>query len=56
MIELLNNKLALIISALLGIFIIYKFLNRKSNDDVDLENEYNDILKSDKYKVKSQYD
>lgn len=54
--ELLHNKLFLISAGLFAVFIFYKIFFRKDKFTENLENEYNEILNSDKYKVRGQYD
>ena len=44
------------IYVLLGIYILYKLFLKKTKFEEDYEKHYNDILTSDKYKVKGQYD
>ncbi|HLC56493.1 MAG TPA: hypothetical protein VJJ23_04625 [Candidatus Nanoarchaeia archaeon] len=54
MIELLNNK-----NVLLGIIlaiILYLLLFGKNKKNIQFEKEYNEILSSEKYKVKRQYE
>ncbi len=54
MIELLNNK-----NVLLGIIlaiILYFVLFGKNKKNIKFEKEYNEILSSEKYKVKGQYE
>jgi hypothetical protein len=43
----------ILLGILIGIAILYKLLNRPDNK---LEKDINEILTSDKYKVKGQYD
>lgn len=54
--ELMQNKLFLISLGLLSVFALYKLLFRKDSVAENLDKEYNEILSSDKYKVKGQYD
>ncbi|HLC86594.1 MAG TPA: hypothetical protein VJG30_04880 [Candidatus Nanoarchaeia archaeon] len=56
MIELIDNKIFIAASLFIGSFIIFKFLTRKNKDLIKLEVEYNEIINSDKHKVKGQYD
>mgnify|MGYP001564911022 CR=1 FL=1 len=56
MIELLQNKYLILGIVLFIIAVIYSlFTNKNKTKDV-LETEYDDILNSDKYKVKGQHD
>lgn len=48
-----NNKV--IIGVFVAIFIAY-LLTRRKKQPSTFDKEYEDILKSDKYKVKSQYE
>ena len=51
------SKTAMIaIYAAIGLYVLYKLLLRKDKFEEDYEKLYNDILTSDKYKVKGQYD
>lgn len=54
--ELINNKMFIVASLFIGSFIVFKILTRKNKDLVRLEVEYNEVVNSDKYKVKGQYD
>ncbi len=54
--EALNNKFVWILLALAGGFILFKIFTRKDQDALELEKEYNEILDSDKYRVKGQYE
>ena len=53
--ELLNNGWFILIILTLGLFVVYKFLNRKDAKLEKLEVEYNELITLDKYKVKGQY-
>lgn len=52
----MQNKLFLISLGLLSVFALYKLLFRKDSVAESLDKEYKEILSSDKYKVKGQYD
>ena len=39
-----------------GLYILYRLFSRKNPYQEEYEKMYNDILNSDKYKVKGQYD
>ncbi len=52
----MQNKLFLISLGLLSVFALYKLLFKKDSVAENLDREYNEILSSDKYKVKGQYD
>lgn len=54
--NLLQNKFVLIGGALLLAAIAYKLFFSKDEASKIVEREYDEILKSDKYKVKGQYD
>ena len=51
-----NKSVIIAIYIGVGIYILYKLLFRKTKFEEDYEKMYNDILTSDKYKVKGQYD
>lgn len=52
----MNRTITMGIYVVLIIYILYRiFLRRNPNQD-DYEKKYNEILNSDKYKVKGQYD
>jgi hypothetical protein len=54
--DLLSNKLV-IIGALVGLYVFYRlFLKDKKNNIDDLDKEYNKVLNSEEYKVKSQWE
>jgi len=55
MLELIYNKWFLVAAGVLVALVLYRFLNRNKTADM-AENEYSEILNSDKYKVKGQYD
>ncbi len=51
------NKTILIgIYIAVGLYILLKFFLKKSKFEEDYDKLYNEILTSDKYKVKGQYD
>jgi len=54
--ELMQNKLLVIGVSLFVGLILYFLIFRKNKDLVDLENEYEEILTSNKHKVKGQHD
>ncbi len=56
MLELLNNRFFVIGVAVIGCAIIYHFISKKDKPSSDLEMEYTEVLNSNKYKVKSQYE
>jgi len=51
-----NKSVIIMIYIGVGIYILYKLLFKKTKFEEDYEKLYNDILTSDKYKVKGQYD
>ena len=51
-----NKSVIIAIYIGVGIYILYKLLFKKTKFEEDYEKLYNDILTSDKYKVKGQYD
>ena len=51
-----NKSVIIAIYIGVGTYILYKLLFRKTKFEEDYEKMYNDILTSDKYKVKGQYD
>jgi len=51
-----NKSVIIAIYIGVGIYILYKLLFKKTKFEEDYEKMYNDILTSDKYKVKGQYD
>ncbi|MEK6947797.1 MAG: hypothetical protein AABX19_00985 [Nanoarchaeota archaeon] len=55
MIEIFNNKLLFIAGLSLVSIIVYKFITRRSKEDIAVENEYNEVLNSEKHRVKGQY-
>ena len=52
----INKTILGSIYVLIGIYILYKLFFRKSPYQDDYERTYNEILTSDKYKVKGQFD
>ena len=52
----INKTILIGIYALVGLYILYKLFFRKSPYQDEYEKLYNEILNSDKYKVKGQYD
>jgi len=54
--ELLSNKVFVFSVLFLGGFLVFKLLTRKSKDVMELEIEYEEIINSDKYRVKGQYE
>ncbi|MBS3174987.1 hypothetical protein J4440_03855 [Candidatus Woesearchaeota archaeon] len=55
MLEAIQNKWIWLGLGLIAAFIAYKLFTRKDPVIEEIENEYNDLLNSDKYKVKGQY-
>lgn len=53
--DIMTNKLFIAGFVLVLIAITYNLLNRKDNNLEQLEAEYEEVLNSDKYKVKGQY-
>lgn len=53
--ELINNKIFLASLAVITAFALYKILNRKDPLMEEIEQEYHEVVTSDKYKVKGQY-
>ena len=51
-----DKTILISIYALVGLYILYKVLFRKNPYQDDYEKLYNEILTSDKCKVKGQYD
>ena len=52
----INKTILVSIYVLIGIYILYKMFFRKNPYQDDYERTYNEILTSDKYKVKGQFD
>ncbi|MBI2108229.1 hypothetical protein HYX09_00045 [Candidatus Woesearchaeota archaeon] len=52
----INKTILIAIYAAIGLYVLYKLLLRKDKFEEDYDKLYNDILTSDKYKVKGQYD
>ena len=52
----INKTVLISIYALVGLYMLYRLLFRKSPYQDEYEKLYNEILNSDKYKVKGQYD
>lgn len=55
MIEVLNNKFVWFGALLLVGALAYHLFNKKDKFTTDLESEYSEVLRADKYKVKGQY-
>ena len=53
--ELANNKLLLFGLAFVVAVAIYKIFNKKDRVMKEIEREYNEVVTSDKYKVKGQH-
>ena len=51
-----NNTLLIGLGVVAGIYILYRLLFGKSKFEEDYENMYDNILTSEEYKVKGQYD
>ena len=56
MIELLQNKYLIFGIVLFVIVILYNLFSTKNKTENILKGEYNQILNSEKYKVKGQHD
>ncbi|MBI2148258.1 hypothetical protein HYU23_01120 [Candidatus Woesearchaeota archaeon] len=54
--ELMNNKFLWVGVATLFGLLVYKFLFSKDKANQVLEQEYSEIINSDEYKVKGQFD
>ena len=52
----INKTILMAVYVLVGLYLLYKVLFRKSLYQEQYEKLYNEILTSDKYKVKGQYD
>ena len=52
----INKTILIGIYAVVGLYMLYKLFFRKSPYQDDYEKLYNEILTSDKYKVKGQYE
>ena len=52
----INKAVLIAIYALVGLYILYRLLFRKNPYQEEYERLYNEILTSDKHKVKGQYD
>ena len=52
----INKTILISIYVLVGLYILYKHFFRKDPYQDEYEKLYNEILTSDKYKVKGQYD
>ena len=52
----LNRTVLVSIYVIIGLYLLYRILFRKNPYQDEYEKLYNEILTSDKYKVKSQYD
>ena len=55
MFEIFQNRLVLFGLALIAAAVLYKIFNGKDRLMEEIETEYNELLNSDKYKVKGQY-
>ncbi len=53
--ELFNNSWFVVIGVGLIIYTAYKILNKKNKTLEQLEIEYNELVNSEKYKVKGQF-
>ncbi len=53
--EIMSNRWFLIGAAVVVAVIAYKLFNRKDAALEEIEKEYEEVLTSDKYKVKGQY-
>ncbi len=54
--ELLDSKLLVICGSVIAVFLLYKLLTKKSAVLAKLEREYEEVIVSEEYKVKGQYD
>ena len=54
--DLIDSKLLVICGSAIAIFAVYKLLTKKDAVLVSLEREYEEIINSDEFKVKGQYD
>ena len=52
----INKTILVFVYVLIGIYIIYTLFFRKNPYQEEYEKMYNEILTSNKYKVKGQYD
>lgn len=52
----INKTILVSIYVLVGIYILYRLLFKKNPYQKEYEKLYKDVLTSDKYKVKGQYD
>ena len=52
----INRAILISVYVLVGLYILFRLFFRKNPFQEDYEKLYNDILTSDKYKVKGQYD
>ena len=52
----INKTILISIYAVFGLYILYKLFFRKNPFQAEYEKLYNEILTSDKYKVKGQYE
>ena len=52
----INRAILISVYVIVGIYILFRLFFRKNPFQEDYEKLYNDILTSDKYKVKGQYD
>ena len=52
----INRTILISIYVVIGLYILYKLFFKKNPHQNEYEKLYNDILTSDKYKVKGQYE
>ena len=52
----INRTIMIGIYVAVGLYILYRMFSRKNPYQEEYEKLYNDILNSDKYKVKGEYD
>jgi len=52
----IDRVILILIYAVAGLYLLYKLLFKKNPYQKEYEKLYNEILTSDKYKVKGQYD
>ena len=52
----INKAILISIYVIVGLYILYRLFFKKNPHQDEYERLYNEILNSDKYKVKGQYD
>ena len=53
---IINQEILMGLGIVIGIYLLSKFLFRTGKVDDDYQRSYNDVLTSEEYKVKGQYD